>query len=285
MDELLGGAWGRSAYVSRRSTVFSPNVDVYYCGDPQRAVVNVDLAGVDLDAVNIEISGRVLAIVGERPVQETEGRVYQQVEIPTGPFRRVVELQVDVDRRAGQGDLRGRGASDRAAAPRPGRDDPPGADRAGVGRAEVEGDAGPRSRRVAARRRGRDPRRPAAARGAAGPAAARDGHLPGDADPAGGRPGALDQAGRRRPRRQPDAGRWSPRATPRRRAGARRPLRGRRRRRRRPDAQGPGRDDPDPRPGDPAGAASAPMSPRSPTSSRGSRSCPTWSTTAPSCRR
>jgi HSP20 family protein len=30
-------------------------------------------------------------------VPETEGRVYQQVEIPTGPFRLVVELQVDVD--------------------------------------------------------------------------------------------------------------------------------------------------------------------------------------------
>jgi HSP20 family protein len=30
-------------------------------------------------------------------VQETEGRVYQQLEIPSGPFRRVVELQVEVD--------------------------------------------------------------------------------------------------------------------------------------------------------------------------------------------
>jgi HSP20 family protein len=97
MDQMLGGAWGRTAYVSRRSTGFSPNVDVYYCGDPQRAVVKVDLAGVDLEQVGIEVSGRQLAIVGERPVQETEGRVYQQVEIPSGPFRRVVELQVDVD--------------------------------------------------------------------------------------------------------------------------------------------------------------------------------------------
>ena len=97
MDEMLGGGWGRTAYVTRRSTGFSPNVDVYYCGDPQRAVVKVDLAGVDLDAVGIEVSGRRLAIVGERPVQETEGRVYQQVEIPSGPFRRVVELQVEVD--------------------------------------------------------------------------------------------------------------------------------------------------------------------------------------------
>lgn len=94
---MMGGGWGRATYVSRRSSGFSPNVDVYYCGEPQRAVVKVDLAGVDLDDVGIEVSGRQLAIVGERPVQETEGRVYQQVEIPSGRFRRVVELQVEVD--------------------------------------------------------------------------------------------------------------------------------------------------------------------------------------------
>jgi len=97
MDQMLGDSWGRGGYVSRRTTGFSPNVDVYYCGDPQRAVVKVDLAGVDLGDVSIEVSGRRLAIVGGRPVQETEGRVYQQVEIPSGPFRRIVELQVEVD--------------------------------------------------------------------------------------------------------------------------------------------------------------------------------------------
>jgi HSP20 family protein len=97
MDQLLGDAWGRPAYVARRSRGFSPSVDVYYCGEPQRAVVKVDLAGVDLADVNIEIAGRQLTIVGRRPVQETEGRVYQQVEIPSGPFRRIVELGVDVD--------------------------------------------------------------------------------------------------------------------------------------------------------------------------------------------
>ena len=90
-------AWARTTYVSRRSRGFTPNVDVYYCGDPQRAVVKVDLAGVSLDEVGIEVGNRQLAIVGERHLQEAEGRVYQQVEIPSGPFRRVVELQVDVD--------------------------------------------------------------------------------------------------------------------------------------------------------------------------------------------
>src|SRR5260221_14443195 len=97
MDQMMGGGWARSRSVGRRTSGFSPNVDVYYCGDPQRAVVKVDLAGVELSEVGIEVSGRHLAIVGERPVQETEGRVYQQVEIPSGPFRRVVELHVEVD--------------------------------------------------------------------------------------------------------------------------------------------------------------------------------------------
>lgn len=97
MDQMLGDAWGRTRYVHRRTTGFSPNVDVYYCGDPQRAIVKVDLSGVALSEIGIEVSGRHLAITGERPVQETEGRVYQQVEIPSGPFRRVVELQVEVD--------------------------------------------------------------------------------------------------------------------------------------------------------------------------------------------
>ena len=97
MDQVMGDSWSRTRYVTRRSSGFSPNIDVYYCGEPQRAIVKVDLAGVELSEVGIEVSGRHLAIVGERQLQETEGRVYQQIEIPSGPFRRVVELQVEVD--------------------------------------------------------------------------------------------------------------------------------------------------------------------------------------------
>lgn len=89
--------WTRTHYVTRRSSGFSPNVDVYHCGDPQRAIVKVDLAGIELSQVGIEVSGRHLAITGERHMQESEGRVYQQIEIPSGHFRRVVELQVEVD--------------------------------------------------------------------------------------------------------------------------------------------------------------------------------------------
>ena len=63
-------------------------------------IVKAELAGVDIDKVALEVSGRELVITGERPVAETEGRVYQQVEIEAGPFRRVVELARRRRRRA-----------------------------------------------------------------------------------------------------------------------------------------------------------------------------------------
>jgi len=94
MDELFGSVWGDSGW--RPQTGFSPRVDVYYCGQPPKAIVKVDLAGVSLESVGLEVVGRDLVISGERPIQETEGRVYQQVEIQAGPFRRVVELNADV---------------------------------------------------------------------------------------------------------------------------------------------------------------------------------------------
>ena len=47
--DLFDYAWSRTRYVHRRSSGFSPNVDVYYCGEPQRAIVKVDLAGVSLE--------------------------------------------------------------------------------------------------------------------------------------------------------------------------------------------------------------------------------------------
>src|SRR5919204_223223 len=95
MDELFGD-WSEAGRWAGPQTGFSPLVDVYYCGKPPKAVVKVDLAGVSLDKVSLEIVGRDLVIRGERPVQESEGRVYQQVEIEAGPFRRVVELNADV---------------------------------------------------------------------------------------------------------------------------------------------------------------------------------------------
>jgi HSP20 family protein len=97
IDELFGDLWERLPSGHRRLPGFSPRVDVYYFGDPPKAVVKADLPGVELDEINLEISGRTMVISGERPLQSTEGRVYQQIEIAGGPFRRIVELGADVD--------------------------------------------------------------------------------------------------------------------------------------------------------------------------------------------
>ncbi len=81
----------------RRSGGFSPAVDVYYVGDPPRAVVRADLAGIDPSELDLEIRGRELVLAGVRRPDEADGRVYQQLEIEHGPFRRVVSLGVEVD--------------------------------------------------------------------------------------------------------------------------------------------------------------------------------------------
>jgi HSP20 family protein len=96
IDELFGDVFERTRIGPGRRG-FSPEVDVYYCGGERpRAVVKADLAGVDIDDVGLEIRGRQLVIAGERRAQEAEGRLYQQMEIAHGPFRRVVELGTDV---------------------------------------------------------------------------------------------------------------------------------------------------------------------------------------------
>jgi HSP20 family protein len=120
MDELFGDVWGEGGWLGgRRQPGFTPRVDVYYCGEgvaedervrdqarrpsgtgaaglePVKAIVKADLAGVGLDSIGLEVVGRRLLITGQRPIQETEGRVYQQVEIEAGRFRRVIELNAD----------------------------------------------------------------------------------------------------------------------------------------------------------------------------------------------
>ena len=94
MDELFGDVFeGRRGL---RGRGFSPRVDVFYMDNPQRAVVKVDLAAVEPADVALEIRGRQLVIAGERRPGEATGRLYQQIEIEHGPFRRVVELGADV---------------------------------------------------------------------------------------------------------------------------------------------------------------------------------------------
>ena len=95
MDELFGDMLERRT--GRRGSGFSPAVDVFYCGDPPKAIVVADLSGVDPKDVSLEIRGRELVLAGNRRAPEEDGRLYQQLEIPFGPFQRVVPLGAEVD--------------------------------------------------------------------------------------------------------------------------------------------------------------------------------------------
>jgi HSP20 family protein len=96
LDELFGQSWERVGVTSRKRPGFSPKVDVYYYGDPPRAIVTADLAGISIEDVALEIQGRRLVIGGAREHGEENGRLYQQIEIEHGRFRRVIELGADV---------------------------------------------------------------------------------------------------------------------------------------------------------------------------------------------
>ena len=62
--------------------------------------MRADLAAVDPAGIALEIRGRELILSGTRPPESGEDRVYQQLEIEHGPFRRVVPLGADVDAEA-----------------------------------------------------------------------------------------------------------------------------------------------------------------------------------------
>jgi HSP20 family protein len=94
IDELFGDVFERQTGLRGRG--FSPSVDVFYTDDPPRAVVKADLAGIQIGDVALEIRGRQLVIAGERRPAQSAGRLYQQIEIEHGPFRRVVELGSEV---------------------------------------------------------------------------------------------------------------------------------------------------------------------------------------------
>lgn len=99
MDELFGGVLDRGLGGRVRRVGFEPAVDVFYetpDGGEARVVVQADLAGIDIGQVGLEIRGRELVLAGSRPAGDAEGRAYQQVEIGTGPFRRVVPLGAEV---------------------------------------------------------------------------------------------------------------------------------------------------------------------------------------------
>ena len=101
VDELFGDVPRR-----RVRAAWAPAVDVFYVDEPPRAIVHAELPGVDPAQVTLEIQGRELLLEGHRSAPVAEGRLYQQIEIEHGAFKRVIPLGADVDRDAAKATYR-----------------------------------------------------------------------------------------------------------------------------------------------------------------------------------
>ncbi len=98
VDSLLGASAQANGNANSQGVgSFSPRMDVREVDD--KYILAVDLPGVKLDDVNIELEGDHLVIHGSRQwVSESEGERHHRVERTFGEFRRNVRLPRDVQR-------------------------------------------------------------------------------------------------------------------------------------------------------------------------------------------
>ena len=96
IEELFADLWQVPRFSGMRHG-FRPNVDSFHTDEPHALTVVVELPGVDPQSVRVVAGERVLIVAGERRRPKVPGRVYQQMEIEYGPFRRQIRLAEDVD--------------------------------------------------------------------------------------------------------------------------------------------------------------------------------------------
>lgn len=96
IEELFAELWQVPRFAGLRHG-FRPNVDCFHTDDPHELTVVVELPGVDPETLHVVAAERVLVVAGERKRPHVPARVYQQMEIEYGPFRRQVRLAENVD--------------------------------------------------------------------------------------------------------------------------------------------------------------------------------------------
>jgi HSP20 family protein len=98
VNALVDSLFGASATTSGTAgTHFSPRMDIREVDN--KYVLAIDLPGIKLNDVHIELDGDNLVVHGSRQwTSESEGERYHRVERTFGEFRRSVRLPRDVQR-------------------------------------------------------------------------------------------------------------------------------------------------------------------------------------------
>jgi HSP20 family protein len=96
IEQLFADLWQVFPFSRGLRRGFRPQVDVFRSDDPPVLTVQIELAGVDPEDVQLIASPRALLIAGERRRPKDCGH-YQQMELDYGPFQRQITLSEDID--------------------------------------------------------------------------------------------------------------------------------------------------------------------------------------------
>ena len=96
IEQLFSDLWQVFPFSRGLRRGYRPQVDVFRSEEPPLLTVQIELAGVDPDDVQLVASPQALLIAGERRRPKDCGH-YQQMEMDYGPFQRQITLDEDID--------------------------------------------------------------------------------------------------------------------------------------------------------------------------------------------
>ena len=98
IEEMFFRFYGGPRLRIMKGGAFQPLADVYYVKKKNMVIVKLEIPGVSPEAVRLSVEDKTLVVEGSRLDTEHEGeKVYQQMEIDYGHFKRKIMLPVAVD--------------------------------------------------------------------------------------------------------------------------------------------------------------------------------------------
>jgi HSP20 family protein len=98
IEEMFFRFYGGPRLRIMKGGSFQPLADVYYVKQTNSVIVKLEIAGIAPGDARLTVQDKTLVIEGSRVDPQQEGeKVYQQMEIDYGQFKRKIMLPVSVD--------------------------------------------------------------------------------------------------------------------------------------------------------------------------------------------
>lgn len=99
IEEMFFRFYGGPRLRMMKGGAFQPLADVFYVKEPtDTVIVKLEIPGISPNDLHLTIQDKTLTVEGSRIDPQHQGeKVYQQMEIDYGPFKRKIMLPVTVD--------------------------------------------------------------------------------------------------------------------------------------------------------------------------------------------